>query len=191
MIKHKQSVLARLARLRRRQGKTRTNLIQPQATLLTGLTGGIGEALKLSNLILKQYKLIQDKDRLIEILSSNALYIPSSRAIDLAKSMGRKLSLSTLTKKAVEGGVIRYKQKLSKTGRPYRKDVHLEDFKKYIEKLPKLDTAVLWRKELEDYVSDTENERKAIHNEKEVKHTKSNPKTSGYERLAKKLNFPT
>lgn len=178
MPKHNQSILKRKSRLRRL--KTGKN----PPTLLTGKVESIPELLALIQ------KLIRDKNRLIETLSSGAPYISCSLAVVLAMALGRKLSLSTLSKVAVEGGSIRFQQTFSKTGRPYRKDVCLEDVTKYIKTLPGLGTNERWA-EVDIYAREIAEQYNIEHAEKEAKHKKSNPKIDRYEQLGKALNFPT
>lgn len=63
-------------------------------------------------------------------------YIPIKEAVTDAKKKGRKISVSTLSRKLTPDGSMRYMRKYTKNGKPSRCRVHIADFRKNQETLP-------------------------------------------------------
>ncbi len=141
---------------------------------------------------LKQVKAdLRDNCQLKDPAEDDKPYVSCSDALKFAETKNRKISPSKLSKILVEDGPMRFEPILSKTGKPYRKNVHFGDFKEYIKTLPKIkpDGKDITDEAIDDFVGDAKDEYSVIHKEKEAKHKGSNPQIDrGITRLANRIS---
>jgi hypothetical protein len=191
---HPKPMLSQKAAIQLYLTKNKTPMIPAGISVLRGHTNRELLTLldKTNDRLKTAQRAIEIQDELIECLSEDErLYIPSSEAIKIATALNRKVSPSRLSKLAVEGGKIRFKQFYSKKGKPHRKIIHLKDVIAFIQTLPEekpsgLTSNQIWSKHIDEYIQNTRKTYSIIH---EAKKRKPNSTKDGYARLAKKISI--
>jgi len=111
-------------------------------------------------------------------------YMASSKAVEFATFVNRKISSSQLSKLLRPDGPIRYMRKT----KPFRCRVHIGDFREYIKDLPKLkvDGSDISDEDVEEYLADAA-AQKLQAKEQQLQKKEPRKSKSGLEKLAKKI----